>query len=555
MHCVRRIDQRFTDFICQGVISSGRAESLGQLPLQQCDVLLHEAGAPPIHTPLSVLQALPENVKARMYVVHTSALPADCGLRVAPVGTAGTIRLDQSKVALGGGETRLARLGQEDYQGVSGTVARSSHASAEVTASLDDGGNKNLTVHGSFIVPAAADLRSHGFEVDSVPPLVFQRPTCVSDAWFILNLLSNVPFLSTLSYVHTMEVLELAKVDVYCAGEVVLPATLRKDVLCVVWEGTCMASATVDETAATNGSKWITTTSPVWHAGDWMGPVALQPNQSLADGASSSGECCDVVAVSQEGVKTISLQMNDLEKILRRGSKLYRKYLTVLRRHIADEAAGKIRAKAEGISPLGSTVFSHEHIVDVMSCNSVLRKLPALQMRSLESVAEGPRVFEEGATLWRMGERCDYAFLIVAGTTSFDSSPLLKTRFVRARGSICSIVDLGRGRFLEADKLLQSVPPDSEYARLELILQRRAEQGFHDLAHRESIVVRTEPDKLSDDRFANKMLARLYSSHKYTSGLTFGRGCFLCDASRMVSGELLHETGDATQNMGMHLHS
>ena len=94
------------------------------MPLQQCDLLLHESGAPPIHTPLNVLQALPEEVKRRLYVVHTSALPEGCGLRIgerqfahffdtflflmhsfqslmrlatlvsAPTGTEGTIRLD-----------------------------------------------------------------------------------------------------------------------------------------------------------------------------------------------------------------------------------------------------------------------------------------------------------------------------------------------------------------------------------------------------------------------------------------------------------------------------
>jgi hypothetical protein len=76
------------------VLTKERADDLRRLPLQDCDVLLHEAGAPPIHTPLSVLNELPEKVKLRLYVVHTSALPPECGLRVAPTGTAGTIRLD-----------------------------------------------------------------------------------------------------------------------------------------------------------------------------------------------------------------------------------------------------------------------------------------------------------------------------------------------------------------------------------------------------------------------------------------------------------------------------
>ena len=38
---------------------------------------------------------LPPKIKKHMYVVHTSNLPEDCGLRIALTGTAGTIRLDQ----------------------------------------------------------------------------------------------------------------------------------------------------------------------------------------------------------------------------------------------------------------------------------------------------------------------------------------------------------------------------------------------------------------------------------------------------------------------------
>ena len=63
--------------------------------MQETDLLLHEAGAPPIHTPLDVLMALPEKVKDRLFVVHTQALPEGCELRVAPTGTAGTFRLDE----------------------------------------------------------------------------------------------------------------------------------------------------------------------------------------------------------------------------------------------------------------------------------------------------------------------------------------------------------------------------------------------------------------------------------------------------------------------------
>lgn len=42
-----------------------------------------------------MLQALPPHIQKHLYVVHTSALPDDCKLKIAPTGTEGTIRLDE----------------------------------------------------------------------------------------------------------------------------------------------------------------------------------------------------------------------------------------------------------------------------------------------------------------------------------------------------------------------------------------------------------------------------------------------------------------------------
>jgi len=64
--------------IDSGVMTKGRGEDLKSLPLQECDLLLHEAGAPPIHTPLSVLMALPPKIKkaviCRAYLCSTCRL-------------------------------------------------------------------------------------------------------------------------------------------------------------------------------------------------------------------------------------------------------------------------------------------------------------------------------------------------------------------------------------------------------------------------------------------------------------------------------------------------
>lgn len=193
-------------------MTKGRADSLRRIPLQDCDVLLHEAGAPPIHTPIAVLQELPAKIKERLYVVHTSALPEDCGLRVAPTGTGGTIRLDHmnsngvrnsKQMRIDGGPNQNGSgvplsIGQL-YTGVADARSRRSYASGVDTESLDDGGHPSLSVLGDYRPPSMAELSQlTGFGPDDqrLPPLVYLRPTCVSDAWFILNLLSAVPFFS-----------------------------------------------------------------------------------------------------------------------------------------------------------------------------------------------------------------------------------------------------------------------------------------------------------------------------------------------------------------------
>lgn len=59
------------------------------------DLIFHEAGVPPLHTPLDVLMALPADVRARTYVLHTtpSRLPPNSGIQLAVAGPAGTLDL------------------------------------------------------------------------------------------------------------------------------------------------------------------------------------------------------------------------------------------------------------------------------------------------------------------------------------------------------------------------------------------------------------------------------------------------------------------------------
>lgn len=84
----------FAQLHAQGVISRSRWDSLLAVPWDS-SLILHEAGIPPIHTPMSVLAALPEEVKARMVLTHVSAssIPADTGLRLALPGPQNTLEI------------------------------------------------------------------------------------------------------------------------------------------------------------------------------------------------------------------------------------------------------------------------------------------------------------------------------------------------------------------------------------------------------------------------------------------------------------------------------
>jgi len=48
----------------------------------KCDLILHEAGVPPIHTPSKVLAQLPDAVKRNIRLIHAAAkdIPVDSGL-------------------------------------------------------------------------------------------------------------------------------------------------------------------------------------------------------------------------------------------------------------------------------------------------------------------------------------------------------------------------------------------------------------------------------------------------------------------------------------------
>ena len=94
---------RIEDMVKAGTITRERADALIRFPWHHT-VVLHEAGVPPLHTPTTVLAALPPDVKKRLYLLHIAdkdlqaavdkqTLPPDHMLKVAPVGVENTIRI------------------------------------------------------------------------------------------------------------------------------------------------------------------------------------------------------------------------------------------------------------------------------------------------------------------------------------------------------------------------------------------------------------------------------------------------------------------------------
>jgi hypothetical protein len=226
-----------------------------------------------------------------------------------------------------------------------------------------------------------------------------------------------------------MEVLETARVDAYCKNDVVVPVSRRNQLLCVVWEGTCVErnrtssrqtkgehNVSIIEERGASGEN-----GAVWHAGDWTGPIALQPEKRLS-GESELSTTHDIVAVSSEGVKIITIDFNSLHLILKSDSQLYRKYLdrrAQQQRRLSFEVGSQTSINSTATHKLLTEALKNLNVLELLDQNSALRKLSAVQKRHLESLAEGPSGFGPGERLWRSGASVNSAFLMVSGTASF----------------------------------------------------------------------------------------------------------------------------------------
>ncbi len=100
----------------EGVLGRGRFRELHSFRGHH-NVLLHEAGIPPLHTPVANLASLSDDVKKRLYLVHIAEkdVPRDSGLRPARVGLEHTIRVDVSTPEHGEAIALLEAVSMVDF--------------------------------------------------------------------------------------------------------------------------------------------------------------------------------------------------------------------------------------------------------------------------------------------------------------------------------------------------------------------------------------------------------------------------------------------------------
>ena len=79
----------------QGLLSKQRLDNLLTFEWD-ADLILHEAGIPPVHTPVETLVNQTQDTKGRLYVNHISAdkIPHDSGLKLAQPGVRETLKMD-----------------------------------------------------------------------------------------------------------------------------------------------------------------------------------------------------------------------------------------------------------------------------------------------------------------------------------------------------------------------------------------------------------------------------------------------------------------------------
>ena len=128
--------------------------------------------------------------------------------------------------------------------------------------------------------------------------------------------------------------------------------------------------------------------------------------------------------------KVILISLSDLHMILTKsGSGLYRKalqsnkYPPLNGRILNSKRNFDIGASLHGDLSISDrnlqALHTRSSFIDVLNCNSSLRKLSPLQKNHVEAIADPPQRFTPGKSIWSVGESVLNAFLIVRGTVKF----------------------------------------------------------------------------------------------------------------------------------------
>ena len=85
------VPEKLKEYRDQGVFSETRYKSLMEFNWS-ADIIIHESGVPPVHTPVSSLNSLPETIKEKLLIVHCSSIPEedDTGKKVTHLRIPGT---------------------------------------------------------------------------------------------------------------------------------------------------------------------------------------------------------------------------------------------------------------------------------------------------------------------------------------------------------------------------------------------------------------------------------------------------------------------------------
>eukprot|EP00924_Labyrinthula_sp_SR-Ha-C_P003287 snap_masked-scaffold_15-processed-gene-5.1-mRNA-1 protein AED:0.09 eAED:0.15 QI:0/0/0/1/1/1/6/0/889 len=153
----------------KGVIKMGRRNSLANFPWTS-DIILHEAGVPPIHTPMKTLIGLPPELKKNLYIVHVAAkeVPSkENGLKGLRTGE--TVEIDMPPTMTGQGalvlnffkRIQVFRSCLTDYEMAIKLLSCLGHekfsAGEFVCRKGDPGGSCYVILQGSAVVEFEAD--------------------------------------------------------------------------------------------------------------------------------------------------------------------------------------------------------------------------------------------------------------------------------------------------------------------------------------------------------------------------------------------------------------